>query len=167
MAQSDRFYFWRGYYDALKLLPDPHSREMLVMGMCQWAFDGVEPSFSDNPLMQLAWALVRDQVAESVEIGRDASRRGSMGGRPPKGKKTSAKSRAKTSAKTSALSSAESSAETSAESEGKGTDRKGSDCYASTSVEADAPRLAPGGAARAHGDEIPDYISAPPKPEDM
>lgn len=123
MAQSDRFYFWRGYWNALKMLPGAAQRDALVMGVCAYAFDGEEPDFSDDPILAITWAVLRDQVRESVEIGRDASRRGSLGGRPRKDAKTSAKSRAKT----SAFSSAKSSVKSSAESEGKGTDRKGSD----------------------------------------
>jgi hypothetical protein len=119
MAQSDRFYFWRGYYDALKMLPTAEQRDALVMGICSYAFDGEEPDFSGDATLAIGWAILRDQVRESVEIGRDASRRGSMGGRPRKAGKTSAKSRAKTSALTSAKSSVKSCAESCAESEEK------------------------------------------------
>ena len=122
MAQSDRFYFWRGYYDALKMLPTAEQRDALVMGICSYAFDGDEPDFSGDATLAIGWAILRDQVRESVEIGRDASRRGSMGGRPRKGEKTSAKSRAKTSALTSAKSSVKSCAESCAESEEKRSD---------------------------------------------
>ena len=158
MAQSDRFYFWRGYWDALKMLPTAEQRDALVMGICSYAFDGEEPDFAYDATLAIAWAILRDQVRESVEIGRDASRRGSMGGRPRKGEKTSAKTRAKT----SALSSAKSSVKSSAESEGKGTDRKGS--------EQDSPNGESGDAAEA--DAAPrapimtdDGVTIPPKPE--
>lgn len=147
MAQSDRFYFWRGYYDALKMLPTAEQRDALVMGICSYAFDGDEPDFSGDAALAIGWAILRDQVRESVEIGRDASRRGSMGGRPRKGEKTSAKTTAKTSALSSAKSSVKSSAESSAESEGKGTDRKGSDFPPSgegSAPDADASARRPG-----------------------
>lgn len=41
MAQSDRFYFWRAFYDALMTLDDDAQRGEFVRGMCQWAFDGL------------------------------------------------------------------------------------------------------------------------------
>ena len=143
MAQSERFYFWRDYYDALKLLNDPADQAALIMGICEYAFEGEEPDFGDNPAIRLAWTIVRNQVRESVEMGRRQSERGSLGGRPRKGQKTTAKSGAKSGgfsggksgAKTTALSGvksgAESGAETTAESgaesvrEGKGKECNG------------------------------------------
>ncbi len=167
MAQSDRFYFWRGYYDALKMLPTAEQRDALVMGICSYAFDGEEPDFSGDAALAIGWAILRDQVRESVEIGRDASRRGSMGGRPRKAEKTSAKSRAKT----SALSSAKSSVKSSAESEGKGTDWKGSDLD-SASAESGAAAPPDGGPRAECGTVNPDGtitapngLRMPPKPD--
>lgn len=113
---QERFYFWRGFYDALALLPTDEQRGRFVMAMCAFAFDDERADLSDDPTLAFAWALISDQVRESVEIGREASRRGSMGGRPKKGEKSSAKSRAKTSALSTALSTAKSSALTSAKS---------------------------------------------------
>ena len=117
MAQ-DRFYFWRGYYDALSLLPTDAQRGRFVLAICAYAFDGEEADLSDDPVLPFAWALVRDQVRESVEIGRKQSERGQMGGRPKGGrtKHGGAKTTAESTAKTTALSGAESGAETTAES---------------------------------------------------
>lgn len=110
MAQ-DRFYFWRGYYEALATLPTDAQRGRFVMAICQYAFEGEAPDLSDDPMLRFAWMVVRDQVAESVEMGRRQSERGSRGGRP--------KSGAKTTAKTTALSGAKSGAESTAESGAK------------------------------------------------
>lgn len=98
MAQ-DRFYFWRGYYDALATLPTDEQRGRFVMAICQYAFCDEVPDLSDDPVLMFAWMVVRDQVAESVEIGRKQSERGSKGGRP---KKTTAKSGAKSGVKSTA-----------------------------------------------------------------
>ena len=49
MAQ-DRFYFWRGYYDAMEYLSDEEAG-MLFRAICAYAFDGEEPDFTDNRLM--------------------------------------------------------------------------------------------------------------------
>ena len=111
MAQSERFYFWRGYYDALRKLPTDEQRGRLVMAVYAYAFDGTEPNLSDDPMLDMAWSLVADGTRESVRKGIEQSQRGSQGGRPPTRKKTTAKSGAKTTAKSSALSGVKSGAE--------------------------------------------------------
>ena len=137
MAQSERFYFWRGYWDAIRKLPDAETRDRFVTAICAYAFDSVEPDFTGEPMLDFAWSLVADQVRESVQIGVKQSERGKRGGRPSKRGKSTAKSTAKTTAlsgakttafntaKSTALSTAESgvesTAESGAESEGKGT----------------------------------------------
>lgn len=123
MAQSERFYFWRGYYEALKKLPDAESRDAFVMAICRYAFENEEPDFDGDRLLDFAWAIVSEQVHESVEIGRKMAERGRRGG------KASGKTR--------------SSASSSASSEGKGTEVTGTE---------DASRLAPNGAALASMD---------------
>lgn len=127
MAQSERFYFWRGYYEALKKLPDAESRDAFVMAICRYAFENEEPDFDGDRLLDFAWAIVSEQVHESVEIGRKMAERGRRGG------KASGKTR----------SSASSSASSTASSEGKGTEVTGTE---------DASRLAPNGAALASMD---------------
>ena len=103
MAQ-DRFYFWRGYYDALATLPTDAQRGRFVMAMCQYAFSGELPDLSDDPVLAFAWVVVRDQVAESVEIGRKQAERGSRGGRPRGTRKSGAEATAETTDKSGALS---------------------------------------------------------------
>lgn len=109
---ADRFYFWRGYYRALSMLPTDEQRGQLVMAMCEYAFDGIEPEL-DDPMQQIAWAVIEGQVRESVEIGRKQSERGKRGGRP---RKTGKKSGVKSTAKTTALSGAKSGVKSTAES---------------------------------------------------
>ena len=87
MAQSERFYFWRGYYDALKKLPDAESRDAFVMAICRYAFENEEPDFEGDRLLEFAWAIVADQVHESVEIGRKMAERGRRSGERRKAKK--------------------------------------------------------------------------------
>ena len=107
---SDRFYFWRGYHEALKKLPSNERRGAFVLAMCAYAFDGIEPDFSSDPMLDFAWSLITDQLSQSVEIGRRSSRNGRKGGRPKgsKSKKSSAKSGVKSRAKSTVKSSAES-----------------------------------------------------------
>ena len=117
MAQ-DRFYFWRSYYDALLKLNDPELVGQFVIALCAYAFDGAEPDLTD-PVLNFAWLMVRDQVQESVEIGRKQSDRGSRGGRPQgskDAKKSTAKSGAKTTAKSTAFNTALSTAKSGAKS---------------------------------------------------
>ena len=93
MAQ-DRFYFWRGYYDAMDYLTDDEVGR-LFRAICAYAFDGEEPDFTDNRLMQVAWTMVADTARESVEMGKRASEYGKQGGRPSKDVKSPPKRVAK------------------------------------------------------------------------
>ncbi len=81
MAQSERFYFWRGYYDAMTYLNDDEVGR-LFRAICAYAFDGDEPDFGDERLLQVAWTMVADTARESVELGKRASEYGRQGGRP-------------------------------------------------------------------------------------
>jgi hypothetical protein len=156
VAQSERFYFWRGYYDALKKMPTDEQRGKFVMAVCAYAFDDVEPDFDGDVLLDICWSLVADGTRESVRKGVEQSQRGQMGGRPPKGAKTTAKSGVKSGAKTTA------------ESEEKRKEKKGSELSPSTTERefatltgACAP--APDGAARAP--LIDPMLDVPPRPE--
>ena len=126
MAQSERFYFWRGYYDALKKLPDAESRDAFVMAICRYAFENEEPDFEGDRLLDFAWAIVADQVHESVEIGRKMAERGRRSGEARRAKRNDANS-----------------VPNSVPNEGKGTEVTGTE---------DASRLAPNGAALASED---------------
>lgn len=86
MAQSERFYFWRGYYDALRKLPTVEQRHELIMALCAYAFDGVEPTFDGDPTLDIVWSLISEQVHESVEIGREMAKRGRRSGEARKRK---------------------------------------------------------------------------------
>ena len=163
MAQSERFYFWRGYYDALRKMPTDEQRGEFVMAVCAYAFDGVEPDFGGDALLDICWSLVADGTRESVRKGVEQSRRGSRGGRPAKDAKTTAKSTAKsgvksgakTTAKSGALSGVKSGAESGAESEGK---RRES--LLLTEKRDGASRSAPGGAALAPRDSVDAWCAA-------
>lgn len=76
---TDRFYFWRGYYDALKKL-EPSDGYRLVMAMCSYAFDGDEPDLTDSYPLDVTWQVLRDQVGESVAIGQRMAAIGAKGG---------------------------------------------------------------------------------------
>lgn len=152
MAQSDRFYFWRAFYDALLMLDTDAQRGEFVRGMCQWAFDGEMPEFSDK-MLSFGFTNIRDQLSESVDIGRTARETGRLGGRPKK-----------TTPKTTPLRGRKRGPETVPETEGKGTDQKGSDLD-SASAESGASRSAPYGAALAPTPAADDGVTIPPKPD--
>jgi hypothetical protein len=90
MAQSERFYFWRGYYDAMNYLNDGEVGR-LFRAICAYAFDGEEPDFGDERVLQVAWTMVADTARESVEMGKRASEYGKQGGRPTSTTKTTPK----------------------------------------------------------------------------
>lgn len=87
MAQSERFYFWRGYYDAMEYLTDDEVGR-LFRAICAYAFDGEEPDFESERVLQVAWTMVADTARESVEMGKRASDYGRQGGRPSKDTKS-------------------------------------------------------------------------------
>ena len=80
---TERFYFWRAYYDTLGMLSDEEAG-VLVKAMCAYAFDGEEPDFTGHRDASLLWTITRDQIAESVALGKRQSEYGKQGGRPPK-----------------------------------------------------------------------------------
>lgn len=133
MAQSERFYFWRGYYDALRMLPTPEQRDALLMGICAYAFEGEEPNFSHDPILSVVWQVIRDQVAESVAIGREMAERGRKSGEARRRKITNEQ--------------CSNTVPNTVPNEGKGTDRKGSDLHPSgdgAAPDADASARLPG-----------------------
>lgn len=149
MAQSERFYFWRGYYDALRKIPTDEQRGRFTMAVCAYAFDGIEPDLSDDPILDIGWSLVADGSRESVRKGVEQSQRGTLGGRPQKGQKSTAKS----GAKSGALSGAKS--------EEKRSEEKGKELSPSKDGERVGASLpAPDGAALAPSN----IVTIPPKP---
>lgn len=79
----ERFTFWEGYADACELLGSDERIGRFVRGLYRYAFgkfESSEPDFSDDPTMQMAWAVVRDQVSESVAIGHRMSAMGKRSG---------------------------------------------------------------------------------------
>ncbi len=149
MAQSERFYFWRGYYDALKKLPDAESRDAFVMAICRYAFENEEPDFHEDRLLDFAWSIVADQVHESVEIGREMAKRGRKSGESRRRKKDNEH--------------CSNSVPNSVPNEGKGTEVNGT-VSVSPSGETGACAPAPDGAARAPF-MIDPTLDIPPKSE--
>lgn len=88
MAQ-DRFFFWRGYYDAMMMLDDADAGRLVKM-LGAYAFEGIEPEVESGAI-GVAWLAIRDQARESVEIGRLATEYGKRGGRPKKGEEKNKK----------------------------------------------------------------------------
>ena len=101
---TDRFYFWRSYHEALMDLPSDDDRGRFVRAMGEWAFEDKEPQFERGTPLSFAWLLVRDQLTESVRIGRENSENGRRGGRPKSGAKSGGKTTAKSGAKSPAKS---------------------------------------------------------------
>lgn len=82
-TDSDSFKMWRGYYDALKLLPTAEQRDQFFMGLCGYVFDGIEPKFTD-PAAEFGFTMVRESAKRSMEIAAKARENGASGGRPAK-----------------------------------------------------------------------------------
>ena len=87
---TDRFFFWRSWYDALALMgtEDAHA---LVMALCAYAFDGEVLDLEDRPNVKAVWTSIKDQARDSVLNGRESSANGARGGRPRKSEKGSLK----------------------------------------------------------------------------
>lgn len=152
MAQ-DRFYFWRGYYDAMEYLSDEEAGR-LFRAICAYAFEGEAPDFGEDRLMQVAWTMVADSVAESVDMGRRSSEAGKRGGGRPR--KPAAKKGAKKGVKNPLLNPPENPLE---------NVEYGNVLSPSSDGERVRPRLAPDGAARPPLDDVPGGVTIPPKPD--
>ncbi len=75
-----RFYFWESYGKALDLLTDEEAGRF-IKACCRFAFEGVEPDFSDDARMAFAWQIVSAQITTSIEIGIKNAERGKRGGK--------------------------------------------------------------------------------------
>ena len=71
-----RFSFWESYYFALKKLKSDADKGRFVCGICQRVFDGTEPDFSDDPVLDALYTIISDQVEESVTLFERASEGG-------------------------------------------------------------------------------------------
>ena len=80
---TDSFKFWDAYYKALKLLDTNEQRGEFVMGLCEYVFDGAEPTFSD-PKIEFGFSLIADQARQSKELSAASREYGKRGGRPRK-----------------------------------------------------------------------------------
>lgn len=75
-----RFYFWESYGKAMDLLTNEEAGRF-IKACCAFAFDGIEPDFSDDSRMAFAWQIVSAQITTSIEIGIKNAERGRRGGR--------------------------------------------------------------------------------------
>lgn len=71
-----RFSFWESYYSALKKIKSDADKGRFVCGICQRVFDGTEPDFSDDPVLDALYTIISDQVEESVTLFERASEGG-------------------------------------------------------------------------------------------
>lgn len=161
MAQSERFYFWHGYYDAMGFLSDAEVGK-LFRAICAYAFDGEKPDFGDERVLQVAWSMVADTARESVEMGKRSSEYGKQGGRPPKSTKTPLKRGAKRGAKSTPKRGPESPPESTIESPPESVEYSRVLSPSFDGERVDACALA-ADAARA-ASQLPPFPDIPPKP---
>lgn len=102
---TDSFKFWDAYYDALKFLSTDEQRGKFVMALCEYVFDGSDPTF-DDLAVEFGFRLVKESTRESKDISARAREAGKKGGKAPK--KSTAKRGAKSSASSTAKSTASS-----------------------------------------------------------
>lgn len=96
---TDSFKFWDAYYNALKYLGTNEQRGKFVMALCEYVFDGVNPSFDDSAV-EFGFLLVRESARESKDISARAREAGRKGGKAQK--KSTAKRGAKSTASSTA-----------------------------------------------------------------
>lgn len=71
----------------MKKLPDDASRGRFISGMCGRVFDGKAPDFSDDPLVDILYTSVADQVEESIAMYEKAAEGGKKSGQKRREKK--------------------------------------------------------------------------------
>ena len=84
---ADSFKFWSTYYEALKIVPSGEDRARLIMSLCGYVFEGVEPDFSDAPMLGALFEIMHEQALISKDIAAAARENGKRGGRPAGTKK--------------------------------------------------------------------------------
>lgn len=104
-----KFSFFESYAAMLDQLSDAQCAEF-VRAMYRWAFQGEEPSFSDQ-MLQFAWPSIAEQITAGIEISERMAEYGKRGGRPKKGPKKPSKKPSFNGAKSLAKSLAKSQAE--------------------------------------------------------
>ena len=77
--QVEKFTFFGSFYEAMKMLPE-NQRSEFVMGILEYAFEGIEPSFEGG--LAAMFALAKPNIDSSVK----GVRNGGKGGRPAGGK---------------------------------------------------------------------------------
>lgn len=82
-----RFSFWESYYSALKKIKSDADKGRFVCGICQRVFDGTEPDFSDDPVLDALYTIISDQVEESVTLFERASEGGRKSAQKRRSKK--------------------------------------------------------------------------------
>ena len=80
MARS-AFRLTESHYEALARFEGDEDRGRFIMGLCAFAFDGIEPDFSDSPTLDVAFACMRDEVERQMDESRRNSANGARGGR--------------------------------------------------------------------------------------
>lgn len=93
--------FFASFYETLKKLPEAQ-REPFMMGLLGYAFEGIEPDFADDLLLDIAFTNARPNLDASARKAKVARENGEAGGRPETKHKTNAKTDRKTNAKTNA-----------------------------------------------------------------
>lgn len=63
--EVNRFTFFRGYAESMEMLSDPEAGR-LIKAMSKYAFEGVEPKFTNRNL-KLLWPTIKPNIETNVK----------------------------------------------------------------------------------------------------
>lgn len=95
--------FYQSFYETAMKLRDIEQRDAFVMGILAYAFEGKEPDFSDDLVLDIAFTNVKPNIDANAERAKRSRTNGANGGRKPKDKtqsKTQGETQVKTNGKT-------------------------------------------------------------------
>ena len=81
---AEKITFFRSYYETLPLIEDEIMQLRFIKGLLGFAFDDVEPDFTEDPMLQAIWINVKPNIENSKKFRAS----GAKGGRPRSDSKT-------------------------------------------------------------------------------
>lgn len=82
-TQRGCFTFYRSYFDAIEIIPDPTQRAALYAAIARFMLDGEFPDLTESdPLTKMAWQLILPTLQRAIVRAENSRKNGRKGGAP-------------------------------------------------------------------------------------